>query len=217
MSIQQWPLPSILALYRLPDVNDSSGNSHTLTNNNSVAFGIGKLGNCAQFGAANSNKYLSHDDAFGKDLSGDASISLWVMLLAQPATNDSFHFVRWGSTTGTSRAFGLYYSDTSGVNSLDFSTSGGTIIHYNVTLELNKWYKVDVNISGTCELFLNGAPIGSKARGTTTTPTAAVMLGASVTPSRYVCGNIDEAIFFNATRTAQLIRRRYAFERGMLC
>jgi hypothetical protein len=46
------------AFYKLDDVNDSSGNGNTLTNNGDVQFTSGKIGNAAEFNGSN---YLRND------------------------------------------------------------------------------------------------------------------------------------------------------------
>ena len=214
MSFQHWPAPGSLALYHLADVNDSSGNGHTLTNNNTVAFGAGKLGNCAQFGASNTDKSLSHADGLGEDLSGEAGVSIWVMVLTAPTSGQTQIIWHWASTTGTARLVHLDYMNESGTLKLNLY-AGGTENKYTVTLTTNLWYKIDVNISATPELYINGVLVMTGSRGTSTTALNAVKLSHDATGYQFK-GNLDEAVFFSALRTAAAIRRRYAFERGML-
>jgi len=52
-----FPMKDLLAFWRLEGLTDSSGNGNSLTNNNSVQFVAGKIGNCAEFNG--SNNYLS--------------------------------------------------------------------------------------------------------------------------------------------------------------
>ncbi len=219
MSFSRWPAPGILALYHLEDVNDSSGNSHTLTNGGTVTFGPGKFSNCALFGDANSSKYLLHSDALGEDLSGEASISIWFLVQTQPASGETQTIVRWASLQGTSRYFNCTYINDSGTKKICIVCSGvSDLINYTIDLTANVWYKLDVNIAATCEAFLNGNSIGSVSRGTSTTSYDLVVIGAyySTSANNFFKGNADEAVFFSAVRTAVDIRRRYAFEKGML-
>ena len=218
MSFSRWPAPGILALYRLEDVNDSSGNSHTLTNGGTVTFGAGKFGNCALFGNANSSKYLYHSDGLGEDLSGEASVSCWFMVQTLPGSNESQYLLRWGSTTGTARYFFITLYNDGGTQKFRLLVAG-TWIDYTITLLTNVWYKLDANCAATFELYLNGVLVASGARGTTTTNNNSIAIGSywdGSSPSLCFKGNIDEAVFFSAARTAADIRRRYAFERGML-
>jgi len=219
MSFEPRAMANVLALYHLADVNDSSGNSHTLTNGGTVTFGLGKLGNCALFGNANSSKYLLHSDGLGKDLSGAASFSVWFVLQTLPASGESQTIIRWGNTTGTPYYFYLNYINDSGTKKLRVVCGeGGAYIDLAINLSVTVWYKADVNIDSTCELFLNGASVGTNARGASGGSYANIAIGARYTTlsDQYFKGNIDEAIFFSSARTAADIRRRYAFERGML-
>jgi len=220
MSFGHWPASNILALYRLADVNDSSGNSHTLTNGGTVTFGAGKIGNCALFGDANSSKYLIHSDALGKDLSGDAGVSAWFMLQTLPASGESQVILRWASDTGTSRYFRVMYINDGGTKKFRVVCSHDTDnnLDYAIDLATNVWYKIDFNFGSTCELFLNGKSIGTASKGTGTTGFPNAVIGATyaASASSFIKGNIDEAVYFNTLRSAADIRRRYAFERGML-
>ena len=217
MSFGHWPAPNILALYRLDNVNDASGNSHTLTNEGTVTFGLGKFGKCALLGSSNTSKYLSHGDSLGKDLSGAASVSIWFMILTPPSSGAAQTIFTWDSTTGTTRYIQLMYSNDGGTYQLSLDASG-TVITYVVTLSANVWYKVDVVIGTTVSLYLNGTLRASGSRGTAITTDAWVQLGnySAGGSSSFLKGNIDESVFFNVSRTAVDIRRRYAFERGML-
>ena len=218
-NFQHWPAAHILALYHLADVNDASGNSRTLINGGSVTFGTGKIGNCALLGSANSSKYLYRADSLGTDLSGQAGISIWFLLQTLPADGETQTIAMWASTTGTARYFFCTYINASGTKKLSIVCSGVSyVINYNINLAANVWYKLDVNISATCEAFLNGSSIGTVSRGTTTTTYNVVSIGAYYGgyAGNYMKGNVDEAVFFSTIRTAAQIRRRYAFERGML-
>ena len=133
MSFGHWPAPNILALYRLDNVNDASGNGHTLVNKGTVTFGLGKFGKCALLGSSNTSKYLSHGDSLGKDLSGAACVSIWFMILTLPSSGAAQTIFTWDSTTGTTRYIQLMYSNDGGTYQLWLDASG-TVITYVVTL-----------------------------------------------------------------------------------
>jgi hypothetical protein len=72
-------LSGLSAFWKLENVNDSSPNGYTLTNNNTVTFPAGKVGNGASLGAA-SNQWLSR--ASNANLQAtptqSLSVSCWV-------------------------------------------------------------------------------------------------------------------------------------------
>lgn len=72
---------NVVAHYRLADTSDASGNAHSLTNNNSVTFISGKVGNAAHFAAASSQSLSNNDGAL------------------KPATSDTWTCVFWTKLT----------------------------------------------------------------------------------------------------------------------
>src|SRR3990167_1102810 len=70
---------SIVACYDLDDATDSSENGYTLTNNNSVTFVSGLVGNAGDF-VLTSSQYLSRADNADLSVTGDYSVSAWVNL-----------------------------------------------------------------------------------------------------------------------------------------
>jgi hypothetical protein len=63
--------------YKLSDTSDASGGGNTLTNNNSVTFNTGKLGNAAYLTSASSQS-LSHADATAYNMSGtNFTLACW--------------------------------------------------------------------------------------------------------------------------------------------
>ena len=217
--MQPWAAPGMAAGYHLADENDFSGGSKTLTNNGSVAFGLGKFGNCAILGSSNSSKYLSRNDGLGVDLSGNCGFSAWVCLQANPGSGNELRIVDWRSTTGTGRYLPVGYKNSSGTYGININ-AGGTETFFAYTLTLEKWYKIDVTLAsgGLCYLYINGALVGTGSRGTNSNATNRTTIGAenAVSANFFWFGNIDEVLFFNAHRSAGDIRRSYSFQKGML-
>lgn len=89
---------NIKAYYALEDVNDSSGNGYNLTNNNSVTFTTAKVGNGANFGASNTNKYLRVASDLGI-AAGAISIFMIVKHLASSSGNTWGLFTKADSGT----------------------------------------------------------------------------------------------------------------------
>lgn len=217
--MQPWAAPGIVAGYHLADANDFSGNSKTLTNNGSVTFGLGKLGDCAQFGSSNSSKYLSRADGLGVDLSGNHGISVWIRLSANPASTKQCRILDWRSNTGSGRWHTLDYYNNSGTYQLSWYPNTMTAVAFNFTISLNVWHKIDISVSGSyAYLYFDGALIRTESRGTYSQATSKTTIGAeaAATAGFFWFGDIDEYIYYNVHRTSQDIRRAYAFQKGML-
>lgn len=106
----------LTAYYKMEDVNDSSGNSVTLTNNGVTTFTAGKFGNASTYNG--SSQYLST----ATSISGVKTVSFWV----NPAsTTDNYLNLASGvyinSSTGTITATGTT-SPTIYVNGVISST-----------------------------------------------------------------------------------------------
>jgi hypothetical protein len=72
-----FPLAGLLAFWKLSDLADASGNGNTLTNNNGVTFGPGKIGDAAEFDGT--NWLQSGSVNIGSE---NFSLSAWVYLSA---------------------------------------------------------------------------------------------------------------------------------------
>ena len=81
------------AFYKLSDLSDSSGNNRTLTNNGSVTFASGKIGNAAVFNGSN---WLENENI---NLYGatQASFSAWLKTSSQTSGQKNM-FGRWGGS-----------------------------------------------------------------------------------------------------------------------
>jgi hypothetical protein len=76
INIPDFPMSGLLAFWKLDNVNDASGNGNTLTNNNSVTFGAGKIGVAATFDGSN---HLSRSSSSNWILSGTgATVNFWL-------------------------------------------------------------------------------------------------------------------------------------------
>lgn len=73
INVPDFPTSGLLAFWKLDDVNDSSGNNYTLTNNNSVTFNSGKIGNAAYFQGNGSS--LSRSFSLN---TSEMTVSFWV-------------------------------------------------------------------------------------------------------------------------------------------
>jgi hypothetical protein len=69
-------LNGLLAFYKLDDLTDATGNSFTLTNNNGITFGEGKIGNAAIFNIGGGNAYLSRTSLPNENCT-ESTITMW--------------------------------------------------------------------------------------------------------------------------------------------
>ena len=117
---------------------DSSGNSKTLTNNNSVGENSGgAFDYCADFGTANTNKSFSIADALSY-AGGAYAISMWVKVQTElAADNDSYTLARVVDAA-TDTYFALVYQQVYGVKkvSLQRGLYGGNVTEASITTTL---------------------------------------------------------------------------------
>jgi len=143
-------LTNLVAYYKLSDVNDSVG-GFNLTNNNTVAFNTGKIGNAGDGGATNTNKSLSIANDLGIQ-GGNCSISLWGNVTTAPGTNVSAWFVVQ-IDEGIDVDYEIIYRDVSGQKRLTFNRKqenvANNFIDEVVTLTLGTWYHIVLTYDGT--------------------------------------------------------------------
>ena len=150
---------------------DSSGNSNTLTNNNTVTYSTGKINNGADFESSSSQSFSIADASqTGLDLSGDCSFAGWVKF--ESFTSENTIFAKTDSNTARSYVVRVLssgdgyllnaecYGDGTtsnrrGANSnAAFTTTTGTWYHFAATFDVD---------TGTWVFYKNGAVIASTA------------------------------------------------------
>ena len=121
-SLGEIPGGNLRGYYRLEDVNDTGPNGYTLTNNNSVTFGVGKFANAADFGSSGTNKGLRLE---GSNITSTGNpsnllVSFWFKLNSTSNTSrNHFFFVVHGSPgSTTSLNFYCYYTISGGTLSV---------------------------------------------------------------------------------------------------
>lgn len=149
---------------------DSSGNGWTLTNNNTVGYVAGLIGNAADFGANPSNKYLSAASGLGVTMGagGAYSVMFWVKLKSEPGIGTQFRFLDWRSTTGNDGYLFPDYRNASGTLRFNWAISGSSDITYNVALGSTNWHQIIVtaDAANAALLYLDGTQIMSTTKGT---------------------------------------------------
>lgn len=159
---------NLKAYYRMESgalTTDSSGEGHTLTNNNSVGeTSSGKFGYAADFGTGNTNKYFSIADSL-EVTNGACSIALWVNVNAAPATNNDYNLA-WKGDSGSNVGYEIRYRDISGtkkilVRRLRAGVSSDEI-SYDVDFGTGTWYYLVLTYDGSnVRAYLNGSQVGS--------------------------------------------------------
>lgn len=147
---------SLVSYYRLENLNDSKG-SNTLTDHNTVPFNAGKFNNAADFGTANTNKYLS---AGNLGIAGNVnmSISCWVKVRTEPSAA-TFVFVGHASSSGADRSLQIKYREASGVKYVEVDAGGTGNISFVKTLGTSNWHHLVVTrnvVSARVALYIDG-------------------------------------------------------------
>jgi hypothetical protein len=140
---------------------DETASNNDLTDNNTVGYGTGKIGNAADFESTNSES-LSIDDAAqtGLDLTGDFTFSLWVNF----ESHNYFGLISKYASAGDKRAYNLETVITAGAIyrlNLAISSDGVTPVEKYVAFAPNlaTWYHIAVVYdasAGTADFYING-------------------------------------------------------------
>lgn len=180
-----------IAYYTLSDLNDSTGNVRTLTNNAGVTFVAGKVGNAARFSAA-SSQYLSRSDSVFA-ISGNLSISCWVKFAS--AADFKRMVSRFVQGTG---GYTLATTPTNGV-AWGCVGTGGTANAVSANLNNDQWYHIVgtfERLTSTARLYVDNVLVATDSiigGGGMATPDVPFMIGAFDTvPTNFMDGDIDE-------------------------
>lgn len=158
---------NLVSYWKLGDTADSVG-SNTLTNNGTVTFSAGKIGNAANFVAA-SSQYLSRADNASLSITGDMTLSMWVYISTQPSGT----YYVLGSKylgTGNQRSFEFRYGDVAGTKKFEFRNSSdgtgantaiGTIDSSLATTTWTHVVCVYTASAGTAQIYVNGSSVGT--------------------------------------------------------
>jgi len=155
------------AFYKLDDVNDSSGNGNTLTNNGDVQFTSGKIGNAAEFDGTN---FLQFED-LNIDTDQPTSISVWLKQSSQNSTPMVFGQDGIANISIRDNGFIGIYSGALGVRTTDVIATFGDWYHVvvvageTVKVYVNNVLKLDINESVTFVVPEQQGFIGGEGRG----------------------------------------------------
>lgn len=210
--------PNLKSYYRLENVSDSKG-SITLTNANTVTFTAAKFNNGANLSATNTNKCLhsTTDNPFALG-GGAAAISLWVKMLAVPATNGIYSLFDTTDAGTTHVRFQILYKDVSGVKQFVFnrtkSPAAADTTAYVVDAGTTNFFHVVLVFTGASLIgYVNGVastPTACSGNGVSG-GTAGVALGISRVDlsSSPASALLDDVAVFNRALTASEVMSLY--------
>lgn len=207
--------------------DESSGNAidalglNNLTNNNTVTYVAGLIGNAANF-VRSSSQYFQISDAAqtGLDITGNLSMSMWINLANALSTYANETFMAKYDYTIPQQSYSLDAFQDSGVDKFRFITSSNgsnndqMTISTGITLSTSTWYHIAVVFtaaSATTELYLNGVSKGT-ATGSFTSifnSTAPFQISAFSNQTEYINGKMDMAGIWNTTLTSADITELY--------
>lgn len=205
--------------YKLDDTSDSSGNSNTLTNNNSVTFDAGLFGNCADFGSSNTNKYLNTSNTLGIASNTPQTYSCWAKVTTQPGANITTYILNQAENTGKTQAQ-IGYKDSSGTKQVFFAHAingvAGNAITINQTLTTGVWYHLAYTYDGgtSAKAYINGILVGtlttSGTTGNSNVGTPGFLIGVDGNSlTNFFSGLVDDVAVFTVVLTPQQIAEIY--------
>ncbi len=202
---------NLVSYYKLEDTSDSKG-SNTLTNNGSATFTSARYNNGANYGSANSTKWLSRADQLGIAGNSDLSVSMWVKLTDE-ITSGTYTIFEHLSTTTANRYIACNYNYNSGTPQLDVNASAGTHATYTITLGTSVFHHIVVtrNVAGNVlTLYVDGASVATGTVGTDTDGNNNFSIGASRAGLRFLSGVQDDVAVFNRVLTPTEVSTIYA-------
>lgn len=160
-------LVSYWELEEISGVRYDSHGSNDLTDNNTVLYTVGKLGNAGDFERTNT-EYLTINDNASLSITGDMSIAFWVKFEDALSSGQDCTLFDKFNVTGNNRGYSLAYENAGGTYRFIVRVSGaGTSASYgyvNYTLTAGSWFYV-VNLydasAGTWQIYVNGTSAGT--------------------------------------------------------
>lgn len=218
------PTSNTKAYWKLESTSDSSGNSKTLTNNNSVAFNQGRFVNAADFGSANTTKYLDIADNLGLGTyNADTwTVSEWLNLTTAPSGTEQQCI--FGVNNNSKAQLNVIYDANSGTPRFSMTIyNGSTATSANITktLPTGSWHHIVIVKNGTSfVLYYDGALVNSASYSISDASPARpnqITLGRNAFDSaNFYKGLIDEVIVENQVWSATTVRKYYMRSIGRL-
>lgn len=189
---------------------DSTVNANTLTNNNTVGSATTKIGSGADYGTANTNKFMSRASNYAINGGGDYMLSAWVKLRTEIAAG-VYMFVEFVTQSGTNRYLTINYSYNAGTRRIGADASNG-IAWYNTSLGTTDWHYVQSirTSAGTAYLYVDGVQRNTAAIGTVPYAKDYITIGSGEAGANPVSAYMDEVRIAQIAPTADWIATEYA-------
>lgn len=200
------------------DASDATANVKTLTNTGTTTYAAAKINNGADFGTANTTKYLSRTGYIVSD--GALSFSLWIKQRTEISSGTQT-FIMCGSE---STALTLSYDYNAGTRRLQLirerNNLSSATINYTITLGTSNFYHIVGSYNGSLIiLYVNGTAVStasSSLNGTTNWSPGGgyFVLGAKRdandgTVSSYSSSYIDEVAVYSRAITDSEVSSLY--------
>jgi hypothetical protein len=197
------------------NATDSSGNSNTLTNNNSATYTTGVLGNAATLVGTSSQSFSIADNAFVSVVTG-WSLSFWFRLDSSQTGGSGSYYSLYGKRTGENGILG-YTENVSGTWRLYIASGTGSFSGAQVSglaLSLDTWYHCVVYYnSSSTKVYVNGTEY-TISLPNITDPSSAFQIGAgSGYPTHR--GKIDEFGIWDRELTSDDVSSLYNSGAGL--
>ena len=164
-------ITNLAAYYKLDEssgnASDASGNSHTLTNTNTVGYAAALINNGADFGTANTNKRLEAGTNLGWDGISPVSFNTWIKVRTAPGSGSLAIFLSLINQLNRSMSHTIQYRFTTGSLAFNITRSDGSTQDlgvYNTTLSTSAFTMLTYTYDGTAGGghmigYLNGSQV----------------------------------------------------------
>ena len=205
-------------------LNESSGNATdstaglTFTNNNTVGYASGKIGNSADFGASNTNKNFTTTSHFGLAAGAARSISCWVNVTTAPASGAVYDIFGM-SDEPEDVAYLFEYGNFSGTRRLRIGRARYYVddptLLYRLDMGTGTWYHIayTIDASRNQTLYVNGASVATNTavagNGSGPVFDGSYLSRAGFAVTRVYSGKLDEVKVAPGVLTANWITTEY--------
>lgn len=198
------------------NLNDLSGNSNTLTNNNGTTEVTTSLPFAASSIAADleagSNQYLSAADSVSLSITQSLTLQGWVKFETLPS-GDNKGFIVKGTNTSDKRSYSLMFQEDSGtyylrsILSSDGAYAAGNDVRVSWSPSTGVWYHVAMVYDHTVpevKFFVNGVQQGTDQAVSATSlynSDIGLEIGGTAFGLNYLDGQVDDIRIYNIARS----------------